>query len=168
MELDETDKKIIQEIMKNPKITDSELADKIDLSRSGTAKRRKKLEDNDEIQYYASPNLRKVSDRVITGRLGLNPKVNREKAIETAENISERDEILSCWVRRVSDENWGIVIVAFSDKLKNKAETDQMIEDMVREVHRATGERVWIDIGDLVTYFIKMLGQDIQGDKEYV
>ncbi len=166
MELDEKDKKIIREIMKNPKITDSELAEKIDLSRSGAAKRRKKLEENNEIQYYASPNLVKMSSKIIAGIFKFPMSVNREKTIEIAKEFAKKEEIANCWVRKVSSEKWGFSFLGISDKFKDKIEVDKTLDKWTRQIRRHSSQGTELDADEVNPYFIKMLKQNIKSKEK--
>lgn len=160
MDLDEKDRKIIREVMKNPKITDSELADKIDLSRSGAAKRRKKLEDNDEIQYYASPNLKKPS-KVISGLFKLPPSKELEEAKHIAKKFSKRKEIISSWLRKTGGRKWTISFLAFSEEFEDKVKIDKEIEKWIKEIRKASEGHIEVDIDEVSTHFMKILNREL-------
>ncbi|MFW5902518.1 MAG: winged helix-turn-helix transcriptional regulator [archaeon] len=162
MELDEKDKKIIREIMKSPKITDSELAEKIGLSRSGAAKRRNKLEENNEIQYYAAPNLKEASSKSIAGRFTFPSDISFEETVEMAEKFSKRGEIINCLVRESGQGKWHLSFIALADELESKKETKKKTQEWMQEIRELSGkEKIGISMSDLVTHFVKMLGQEI-------
>lgn len=160
MKLDKKDKKIIQEIMKKPKITDSELAKKINLSRSGTAKRRKKLEEEGEIQYYASPNLQEPS-KIITGIFKLSSSINRDKAVKAAKTLSKEKNILSTWVRKTKPGQLGIGFIATSEDFKDKVKTDRAINKWKKIVKENTEKSIKTNIDEVSTEFITMFNRKI-------
>lgn len=161
MKFDEKDTKMVEEIMKNPKITDKELADKIDLSRSGAAKRRKKLEENNEIMYFAAPNLSRRSSEIAKGVFGFSSDVGLDKAKEVAKGFAERKEVVSCQVRLTARNEWGVDFTAISDQLKDKEGTHKMIDEWKKDVNEKVDDKVKrIDVSS-TTYFVKVLGRNI-------
>ena len=161
MNFDEKDTKMVEEIMKDPKITDKELADKIGLSRSGTAKRRKKLEENNEIMYFAAPNLSRIGSKIAKGVFGFSSDVGLYEAKEVAKEFAKREEVIISQVRKTDRNEWGVDFTAISNELKSKEGTQKRFDEWRKVMNELVDGRIKrIDISG-TNYFVKMLGRKI-------
>ena len=99
MHMDNIDKKIIKELQLNARISNEELAEKVNLSASPCLRRVRKLESSGVLTGYTA-----VVDQVLCG-LGMNvflsvrlEKPDKEIMKNFEQAVSELDEVLECYL----------------------------------------------------------------------
>lgn len=158
----EKDERFLEELMRNPRATDEALAERLNLSRSGVAKRRKKLEKNGDVCYYISPNLEKEANALTTGVFKLSPLISFKSAKAAAERLARHDKIMGVWMRRIDQDKWGIGFMHYDPKIKTQLEKEKLFEELKTQIHEWFGHGVTYDLSGS-TYVIKMLGKEFEG-----
>lgn len=97
--MDETDKKIIKELQLNGRISNEELAKRVNLSPSPCLRRVRALERDEVIVGYAAQVDQNKVDLPVTGFMRLRLNQHTEKAIKVFEQeIRDIPEVLECYL----------------------------------------------------------------------
>jgi len=156
----EMEKETIEAIMKQPNITDAELAKVLGISRSGAAKRRKNLVAKNALQFFAAPDLGRLSHDLMSGLFGFSAAIAYKTVEKLAKKLLKDRNFLVLWIRRTGANNWGIEFL-YCAATAGKEDFDRTTENWRGVLAKEVGpELSRIDVGSR-TFVFRMLGRDI-------
>ena len=129
--MDETDKKILRELQQNGRLTNEELARKVNLSPSPCLRRVRALEKKKIIIGYAAQVDQEMVDLPVTGFMRIRLNEHTEKAIkEFEQEIRDIPEVLECYLM---SGDWDYLLKVIVGSLK---EYEEFVR---RKIHRVSG-----------------------------